>query len=149
MPEESRLALVREACRKQEPVPCTTLFAHWVAESPDSGLRRSLEREIRAEPKLAVAMQFDVVPALARLYGANAPAPESGDALVTASKATRLYIQYYLHAAPFPRRTLMELWSRCEADPELRERCRKARIEAERILGDLGLEPAPGHGDDT
>ena len=144
LPDESRVALVREACQKQEAVPCTTLFAHWVAESPDSRLRRSLEREIRAEPKLAVAMQFDLVPALARLYGANEPAPESGDALETASKATRLYIQYYLHAAPFPRRTLADLWSRCEADPELRKRCLKARIKAESILGDLGLDPGRG-----
>ena len=142
--EEARFALVREACQKQELVACTTLFAYWSAESPDSALRRRLEQEIRVKPNLALAMRFDVVPLLAGLYGVNGTAPESGDLLETATKATQLYIQYYLHAAPFPRQTLVDLWTRCEADPELRERCRKARHKAEKFLGDLGLDPDQG-----
>ncbi|MEE8475432.1 MAG: fused MFS/spermidine synthase [Myxococcota bacterium] len=144
LPEEVRVALVREACRQKQTISCTTLFAHWSADSPDSGLRRGLEREIRADPDLAGAMRFNLVPALARLYGANGTAPESGDVLETATRATRLYIQYYLHAAPFPRRTLMDLWTRCDADPKLRERCRKARTQLEEFLGDLELDLAQG-----
>ena len=95
---------------------------------------------IRQQPQIASVTPLGLVAQLAPLYG-DAPAPPDGsDAWQAAKRATHLFSHHYHHAAPFSRHGLAELWRRCEAEAENRERCLEARANAESALGDLDVE---------
>jgi spermidine synthase len=139
LPESARAAFVRETCIHR-PRECVVLLAQWQRDAPGSAARARVLREIQRQPQIAALTPLGLITQLAPLYG-EAPAPPDGsDAWQTAKRATDLFSQHYHHAAPFSRRALAELWRRCEADPENRERCREARANAESVLGDLDVD---------
>jgi hypothetical protein len=143
LPESIRAAFVRETCIHR-PRECVVLLTQWQRDAPGSPARARLLREIQRQPKIAALTPLGLVIQLAPLYG-NAPAPPDGsDAWQAAKRATNLFSHHYHHAAPFSRHALAELWRRCEADPEKRERCLEARADAESVLGDLDVELVQG-----
>ena len=52
--------------------------------------------------------------------------------LVQAVRTTDRFVSHYSHAAPFDRRALETVWSRCRV-----EGCQEARLEAEAQVGAL------------
>ena len=142
LPEPIRAAFVRETCIHR-PRECVVLLAQWQRQVPVSQARAGVMRAIRQQPQIAALTPLGLVAQLAPLYG-NAPAPPEGtDPWQAAKRASDLFSRHYHHAAPFSRRALAELWRRCEADPESRERCLEARADAESVLGDLDVDLAP------
>ncbi|MEE8474560.1 MAG: fused MFS/spermidine synthase, partial [Myxococcota bacterium] len=136
LPDDSRTALIREAC-EYRPAACAALLAHWTDEAPTSRARERLQQEIRAQPQISAAASPALVNSLARLYGETSAPAEDEDGLEAATRASRLFVQYYHHAAPFSRQVLVDLWRRCGEDPKQRERCDKGRARAEKGLGAL------------
>jgi len=143
LPESIRAAFVRETCIHR-PRECVVLLAQWQRDAPGSAARTRILGEIQRQPQIAAVTPFGLVTQLARLYGNAAAPPDGSDAWQAAKRATDLFSHHYLHAAPFSRRALSELWRRCEADPEDRERCRGGRANAESVLGDLDVDLVQG-----
>ena len=54
-----------------------------------------------------------------------------------AARITDLFVDYYTHAAPFPRAVLAEVWRRCAEDTAQQDACRAGRAAAELRLGSL------------
>jgi hypothetical protein len=142
LPEELRGRLVFQTCTHRDEI-CLTLLAHWVHEVPTSPMRESLENMIREKGRPQLQAGLALLQPLSRLYGGGPLAPEAEDLLQAAAQLTEGFTRYYHHAAPFSRRALAEVWRRCEADEEHRERCAQSRARVEERLGDLESEVAP------
>ena len=143
LPETLRSAVVQETCNHR-PRECVTLLAEWQREVPNSPARARVIQAIRSQPRIASLTRLGLVAQLAPLFGSG-PAPPDGDAAWQAAKrASDLFSSHYHHAAPFSRRQLAELWRRCEAHPEQRDRCLEARAETESALGDLDVDAVRG-----
>ncbi|UCE84566.1 MAG: fused MFS/spermidine synthase [Deltaproteobacteria bacterium] len=129
VPDRVREAYVRESCETASPT-CVTLLAQWSHDDPDSpALRRT-----RAHPSASRA-EAGLLEELVRFYDGRAPeaTPITPRA---AQRITRLYEQYYFHAAPFDRAALERVWRDCgDAQPG---RCAAARSRAEARVGPLG-----------
>jgi hypothetical protein len=136
LPEDLRGRLVFQTCALRDE-HCLTLLAHWAHEVPRSPTRESLEAVIRERGRPGLRAGLALLQPLLRLYGGRPLADEAENPLRAAAQLTESFTRYYHHAAPFSRRALAELWRRCEADEQHRERCAQARARLEESLGDL------------
>ena len=69
-------------------------------------------------------------------------------ALEDAVQVSERFAGYYHHGAPFSRSTLAAAWRRCgQNGGEQRARCRRALIQTQARLGDLGLTSTAAPGD--
>jgi hypothetical protein len=88
---EERARVVGEACRIG-PARCATLLAQWMHEEPGAAqieeLRARMERRFAQAPDLGEG----TLHRLERLFAGAAPGPDGDD---------RLFVAYYLAAAPF------------------------------------------------
>lgn len=60
--------------------------------------------------------------------------PTRGDPERVAVDATRRFLRFYHHAAPFNVAVLEELWDRCAQSPS-RASCEESRSDVESLLG--------------
>jgi predicted membrane-bound spermidine synthase len=129
--QSDRSAIVRETCRHR-PRECATLLAAWQHAEPTSLVRRVIAgRDVPAHI-LGTPLPF-VVDTLATFYGGIGPR-SSGDPMAAAIDATRRFLHFYHHAAPFEPEVLGEFWERCEASG-FAGACDAPRAQAEAVIG--------------
>jgi len=113
---------------------CLAYLAHWEHEEPGSaGVKRVIEqiRKRRKTPKLGIE---EGLVELQRLY-ATGSEPVSVEA---AWRISSNFLEFYYHAAPFPRDQLAALWDRCEAEVAPgRISCEQGRKRVSDRLGPL------------
>jgi len=130
---KERRQFATEVCRHRERV-CLTYLAHWEHEEPGSaGVKRVIEqiRKRRKTPKLGIE---EGLVELQRLY-ATGSEPVSVEA---AWRISSNFLEFYYHAAPFPRDQLAALWDRCEAEVAPgRISCEQGRKRVSDRLGPL------------
>jgi spermidine synthase len=137
VPEEVWSEVTREVCRWRR-VQCAALLADWEREKPQSAARLALLAELDGNKIGGVPFDASLIGELAPLLEAEARGPsESGVTPERAERSTRLFVDYYHHAAPFSRAALAGIWSRCrDAGPDAGA-CRSGRLRAEGALGPL------------
>jgi predicted membrane-bound spermidine synthase len=129
--QSDRSAIVRETCRHR-PRECATLLAAWQHAEPASLVRRVIaDRDVPAHVR-GTPLPF-VVDTLATFYG-GIGLPSSEDPLAAAVDATRRFLHFYHHAAPFEPGVLGEFWQRCAASA-VGVDCDAPRTQAEALLG--------------
>ena len=131
--EDFRKQLLLATC-EERPDYCATWIARWQHDDPDSLALAQVLAERRAQKRFRRHLNPSHLSEIAALFGESAS--ERGDALTfqQASNATRLFTEYYLHAAPFRREVLGSMWRRCR---DASNRCRAGRLRAEKSLGPL------------
>jgi hypothetical protein len=129
---EDRLELLRETCKLSR-TRCSTLFAQWLHEEPDSPVLAERLAMARTDKRLAQALAPEILSGLAALYGRDATVGPAASHAV-ALDVSRVFARFYDHAAPFDAEALRSIWRRCaETDP----RC---QAELPLVL-ELGVEP--------
>ncbi len=119
--ERFRHDLLRETCGFNLEL-CTTLFAEWKRQAPDSMVLAQLLVMARDSEQSGVtaAVAPEHIEALASLFEAG----PGGDASYAFAKtATETFARHYHHAAPFAPDALLAPWQRCSGDP----RCDRAQ----------------------
>ena len=140
--EEEWKSFASETCLHQLR-ECAAVLAAWSHARPDSvapaalRLRAAARAAARGEP----GPELMVVRALSRLFDEEVMLAEGGTGVIQASDATRLFAEHYHPAVPFSRSGVAARWRRCEAEPERRDECTRARRALESALGPLGVEP--------
>ena len=131
--EGLRKQLLLATC-EERPDYCATWIAQWQHDDPGSLALAQYLAERRPQKRFRGHLNPSRLSEIAALFGESAS--ERGEALTfqQASNATRLFTDYYLHAAPFRREALASIWRRCR-DPS--NRCRTGRLGAEKSLGPL------------
>ena len=151
LPERVFEAAARETCRFQRREECATLVASWGHDYPESGRLRDTLAELRQEaggknPGLARARLAN----LDLFFAGKVPGGRNGLRRAQAERLTSTFVKHYHHAAPFDRRLLEAIWSRCQG-----KGCEESRRQVEERLGvmvpaeslDLerhGAAPGPG-----
>jgi spermidine synthase len=132
LPTEDRLELLRETCELSR-TRCSTLFAQWLHEEPDSPVLAERLARARTDPRLAEALAPEILSGLTALYGRDATVGHEASHAVALDVA-RVFARFYDHAAPFEAEALRSIWRRCaQTDP----RC---EAELPRVLA-LGIGP--------
>ncbi len=141
---EDLASLVRELCLHR-PRECVAALAWWTQLAPESPVRARLLHRLERQWPVAGRPQIERVPALTRLYAAPVqPKADVADQdgvvapLLDAMQLSELYHAHYYHGAPFRREVLSAAWQRCEANAGWSGACRKARTQAEQVLGSFG-----------
>jgi spermidine synthase len=107
LPDADRVQVVRETC-KHRARECAVLLAQWLADDPYSpALARQIERARVAHPD-DEALAPATLDALRALF-VDSPSGTEPGTTADAERATKLFAEYYHHAAPFPRRVLTSL----------------------------------------
>jgi predicted membrane-bound spermidine synthase len=121
--------VVAETCEFNV-LACATLLADWHVRSPDApGLAARLERHLKLTTSPGNRAVFDVLVRLLRGDDGSA-APTTAKEAMDASK---LFVTYYHHAAPFDRAALWSLWRRCAGGAE----CAAGLAQVEQAVGSL------------
>lgn len=122
LPDPERLELLRQACKLGDEL-CSTLFAQWQLEAPESPALRLALSKLRAQPATARLVAPGVMDQLGMLFSdtATAALPASYE---IAADVEDIFTRYYSHAAPFAPGALETPWHRCRED----ERCAR-RLE--------------------
>ena len=135
--------ITAEGC-KTRPILCASLLAWWRAAIPESPARNEQHTALLQSQPFRRHVAPAKIETLASFYAsdlATDPIPVG-----EATRLTDLFTEYYFHGAPFPRRTLVSFWERCEgAGPT---GCEAARARAERSVGPLpegSAQAAAGH----
>jgi predicted membrane-bound spermidine synthase len=115
---------------------CVALLARWHRSAPRSPAVAKHVREAATKSKLfGGAVKPDEVVRVARLYPIAGEPQDRGPVPLPAARwATKDYVQYYLHALPFSREALIDIWKRCEEPPHAAGRCAKGLEEARNLV---------------
>jgi len=132
LPPHDHEAIARATCAHR-PRECATVLARWRHAEPDSASRERLLAEEEMPALIQGAPLSFVVDTLAGLYGGS-PIPTHDDPERAAVDATRRFLNFYHHAAPFDVAVLEELWDRCAQSPS-RTSCEESRSDVESLLG--------------
>jgi len=131
--DEQHRELVAETC-KGVPEACATRLAYWSHQHPGSAAREQALVGLRKRQRLGRHLTPERLRELASLFEASAPgAPATPE---DAARLTDLFVDYYLHAAPFSREALARVWRRCN-DAAGGARCLQGLARAEERLGPL------------
>ena len=138
--EEALLAATRETCRFDRVEECATLFARWERDFPDSvGLEASLADARAASGGRNSQLRPKAMARLRALFGSKLPEVSEKRTLVRATRMTTLYVDNFVHAAPFDRGMLEAAWQACRD-----EGCEERRRRVEERLGALDGAPEEG-----
>jgi spermidine synthase len=132
VPEDVAANVTRHVCESQRVMECATWLARWRADHPDSRAARVYD------PRTIESMaQIEVLgpPTLARIeqiFRGTIP-PDRGQANPVARAAlfTNLFSTFYVHAIPFDRAVLRNVWSECGRGGDLASVCHTARVHAD------------------
>jgi spermidine synthase len=138
--EEALAAATRETCRFDRREECATLFARWQRDHPDSPrLAAALERARRRQSGKNPQLRPKALARLATLFGGKLAPLDGQKAMVRANQVAGLYVQNYVHAAPFDRSVLSAAWEACRAPA-----CDERRERLEERVGPLDGSAAEG-----
>jgi hypothetical protein len=141
LPPGVRARMVEHVCSAARTSVCVTMLAQWRHDQPDSPARARLERELRENLPNGLGLRdLEMVDSVSRLFGSEPSSADAAVSLEEAREATTLFAAYYYQGAPFSRRALAEIWSRCQGKPGAPRGCPRARAQASAALGDLGVE---------
>jgi spermidine synthase len=120
LPDAERADVLIHSCRALGPL-CNTLLAEWRAEDPDSPhFARALEQVGKSKDGLS----RDRIDQIAKLFEGSS-APREATSVAEAEVASRDFVSFYHHAAPFSAERLLDVWSRCRAEAPSEESCRQ------------------------
>jgi spermidine synthase len=122
--------VVAETC-KGIPQPCATRVAYWMHQHPDSARRDETLVRLRTRDVLAQHLTPKRLRALTALFAPDGPRARANPE--EASRLTALFVEYYLHAAPFSRDGLAAIWRRCSGGAP----CVQGLARAEERVGPL------------
>jgi len=138
--EDALEAATRETCRFDRQEECATLFARWKRDHPDSARLEAALREAReSSSSQNPQLRPKAMSRLRSLFGVRLSEVPAKQSLARATWMTSLYMENFVHAAPFDRRVLDAAWQTCRA-----EACWERRRRAEERLGTFEEEPEEG-----
>jgi hypothetical protein len=120
LPDAERADVLIHSCQALGPL-CNTLLAEWRAEDPDS---RHFARALEQVGKRKEGLSRDRIDQLARLFEGST-APRDPTSAPEAEIASRDFVTFYHHAAPFSAERLLDVWSRCRSEAPGEESCRQ------------------------
>ena len=131
--EEALEAATFETCRFDRLEECATLFARWARDQPNSKRLETALAEARGvaggkSPQL----RPKAIAQLRSLFGAKLPEVPAKRSLARATQISSLYLENFVHAAPFSRGMVEAVWEACRGDG-----CEERREQVEERLGPL------------
>lgn len=128
--------IVNESC-EGIPTLCATRMAAWMVAHPESPARDKRLAELRPLPQITEHLSPDRLASLAVLLDPARGRPGSIK-VEEATKFTNLFVEYFVHDAPFSREGLASIWRRCDEGSSGATRCTEGLARAEERLGALG-----------
>ena len=132
-PDGERAAFVREICRHRPPA-CLTHLAAWRSDSPRS--REYLRAFREARPEIEQLLVPGLAEQLGGLFATDREESQEALRVAAVEKITQNFVRFYLHAVPFERRALDEVWKHCR-DAQGGQTCARRRGAVEARLGSL------------
>ncbi|MFT5443355.1 MAG: spermidine synthase, partial [Myxococcota bacterium] len=148
LPERERERVIIETCRAHGKT-CRALLAEWMSEAPHSpGFKRTRKRvaelvEVkhqRLDNRKPSSPAVEDLAFVSRLFQSNrsgsAPRTNRASSVAQAQKATREYIDGYVHASPFAPAALLATWSSCSPSSSEPNACAEGKAKAEALLAE-------------
>jgi len=134
LPERILDAATHEMCRLRRTDQCATLFARWQLDRPGSPRFKQALAEAR---QLNRVSRRELAPQKLRqlqmLFEGRVPDVDDSMRMRQAERLTQRFLLHYYHLAPFDRRVIESVWSRCQG-----EDCEARRRDAWQRLDSIG-----------
>jgi predicted membrane-bound spermidine synthase len=111
--EEQYEEVATHVCELNGQAECATWVARWMDAFPQSEKRRALVARLTANGAWSEALNEHMQESLAALYRGELPPALKGNPLQAAETVTNLYARLFVHAIPFPRKSLDRAWNDC------------------------------------
>jgi hypothetical protein len=131
--DEQQREIAAETC-EGPPEACATRLAWWSHQHPESAALAQALATLRERRPLARHLAPERLRELATLFEAGTSGAEASPE--QAARLTDLFVDYYLHSAPFSRAALAGVWRRCN-DTSGGARCLQGLARAEQRVGPL------------
>jgi hypothetical protein len=144
VPEAIAASVTKHLCESLRTQECVTWLARWRGDHPESRAARLYDpRSIERMEKLK-ALRPMAIARVEQLFRGGVPADQQrGNLLLRASGLTGVFSTLYVHAIPFDRVLLRNVWNECDDGGQLGSACQTARLRTNERLDRFELPRVP------
>jgi spermidine synthase len=147
IPEEVLSNVTKHLCEAKSARECATWLARWRTDYPESPAARRYDPLRASSLGHHPDLEPQLIALIAGLYRGKLPTtPRARNSLFRAEQVTDFFAQHYIHAIPFERGLLREVWSQCGGNPNLNTQCQQTRLRIDERLDRLQVTSS-GAGD--
>jgi len=135
VPEEIAASVTRHICESLRVSECATWLARWRTDYPESRAAQLYDPRTIERVGQTDALSPMAIARVERLFRGTVPADgKQGNPLGRAVGFSNLFSTSYVHAIPFDRSILRNVWNECGSGGELGAACHTARLHANERL---------------